>query len=93
MSYEEIVWSVNAVNVTDGINREEAVVLAQKYLIDYGLDVRHSVYRVGKVSQEGEWWEVQFNAGVARGASATWRFDFVEPIVIKVDAATGEARR
>ena len=89
MSYDEIVRTAEETNVADGVSRQEAVVLAQNYLIENGLDMKHSVYRVGPVERAGEEWIVRFNAGVARGASQTRRFDFVEPIQIKVDARTG----
>jgi len=92
MSYEEIVQSAKTTNVSDGVDRHEAIVLAQNYLIENGLDARHDIYRVGLVMDEGDHWSVQFNSGVSRGASQTRRFGFAEPISVKVDSTTGKVQ-
>ena len=89
MSYEQIMQSAQQTNTSDGVDRQEAIVLAQDYLIEKGLDAQHSVYRVGEVTKEGNTWFVQFNSGIARGASQNRQFDFVAPITVKVDASTG----
>ena len=91
MSYEQIVQTAKSTNAADGIDQQEAKVLAQHYLIQNGLDAQHSVYRVGQVIREGDKWAVQFNSGVSRGASQMRQFDFVQPITVKVDAKTGDA--
>ena len=77
-------------NVSDGVDKDEAVVLAQNFLIENGLDSQHDVYRVGKVVRQGDFWRVQFESGIARGVSQYRRFEFVEPIEIWVSAATGK---
>ncbi len=93
LSYDQIIQKADAVKASDGINRPQAVLIAQKFLIENGLDQRHDVYRVGEVQKEpdGSAWLVHFSGGVARGASETRRFGFTQPIIIRIDIADGKA--
>lgn len=86
-TYHQIVDQAKAVTTNDGISEQEARVLAQNYLIESNLDANHSVYRIGLISQESEYWLVHFNAGVARGSYR----GFVQPVTVKIDINTGVA--
>jgi len=93
LSYDQIRQKAEAVNFQDGVDQSEATLIAQKFVLDKGLDAEHPVNNVGEVrrTQDGSAWLVNFKGVLARGASQYRRFDFTQPITIRVDAANGKA--
>ena len=91
MTFEQIVQKANMVNTADGVSKDEAVLIAQKYLIDNKLDATHSIKKIEQVSYDPNrsLWTVHFGGVVERGASQFRRFGFTPSITIKVDGKTG----
>ena len=92
-SYSDILYEAEAVYKSDGINRDEAVLLAQEYMIKNNFDQKHSVHDIGPIGQlkEANQWLIIFLPGVDRGFNPRRRFEYVPPKNVVVDKETGHA--
>ncbi len=68
--YKKIIVSALNVKKNDGVNREEALLLAQKYLIDNGFEKTHDITsgKVLKLNQSDHSWLVSFPSIEKKGA-------------------------
>ena len=93
LSPEQIIQKANTVNYTDGVNKNEAELIAQKYLIDNNLAMVHSIYKIEQVNYDpdGNFWTVHFGGIISSGVSQNRQFDFTQPITISVNGKNGHA--
>jgi hypothetical protein len=93
MTPEQISQKVSAINYTDGVDEDEAILLAQKFMIDKGLAETHSIYNLEEVllDESGSFWTVNFGGSIARGASQTRQFGFTPSLSVKVNSKDGKA--
>ncbi len=87
----QVVKRAGTVNYADGIDRDEAVLIAQKYLVENNLDARLSLNNVEQVVYDpaGSRWTVHFGGVIERGAVPYRRFGFTPSGTVLVDARTG----
>lgn len=92
-SYSDILYEAESVYKSDGINRDEAVLLAQEYMIKNNFDQKHSIYNIGPIGQlkEADQWLIIFLPGVDRGINPRRQFEYVPPKNVVVDKVTGHA--
>lgn len=89
-SYESIIRKANAVNLQDGLDQNEAVLIAQKHVILSGLDQDVSVRRVGdtKLMADQNFWLVTFNDTLDNKIGER-RHDPAKSVIIQVNRTTG----
>lgn len=89
-SYESIIRKANAVNLQDGLDQNEAVLIAQKHVILSGLDQDVSVRRVGeaKLMNDQNFWLVTFNDTLDNKIGER-RHDPATAVMIQVNRTTG----
>ncbi|MGE0267294.1 MAG: hypothetical protein AB7S78_02385 [Candidatus Omnitrophota bacterium] len=90
VSYETIIRKANTLNLQDGLDKEEAVLVAQKHVILSGLDQDVSVRRVGEVKlmEDQNFWLVTFNDSVDNKIGER-RHEPPQKVVIQVNRTTG----
>ena len=93
MSYDEIRQAAVLTDVSDGIDRKEAITLAQNYVITHNLDSIHSVYRLGDVKAVDGKWLIPFNSVMHPvEAEVLYGFPDVQPLLVAVDIDTGNVK-
>lgn len=90
VSYETIIRKANSADLTDGLDKEEAVLIAQKHVILTGLDQDVSVRRVGEVKlmEDQNFWLVTFNDSIDNKIGDR-RHEPPQNVIIQVNRATG----
>ncbi len=94
MSYDAVLREAKQINIGDGIDRDEAVLLAQQHVILTGLDQDVSVWHVAEaryISQDNVW-QVFFRTGLDNKVGDR-RGEKVDEVVVAVNAKTGSSKR
>lgn len=94
MSYDQLLSKAKAVNISDGIDRNEAVLLAQRHVILTGLDQDVSVWHVAeaKFLADDNIWHVFFRTGLDNKVGDR-RGEKIDEVVVEVNAETGSSAR
>lgn len=94
MSYDQVLNAAKGVNLSDGVDRDEAVLLAQRHVILTGLDQDVSVWHVSEARflPEAQIWQIYFRTGLDNKVGDR-RGQTVDEVVVAVDAVTGASTR
>ncbi|MCA9404367.1 MAG: hypothetical protein KC897_11335 [Candidatus Omnitrophica bacterium] len=94
MSYDQLLSKAKAVNISDGIDRNEAVLLAQRHVILTGLDQDVSVWHVAEVKflADENTWHVFFRTGLDNKVGDR-RWEKIDEVAVAVNAETGSSAR
>lgn len=94
MSYDDVFTAAKAVEISDGINRDEAVLIAQRHVILTGLDQDVSVWHVAEARfrDNDNTWLVFFRTGLDNKVGDR-RDEKVEEVTVAVNAQTGSSAR
>lgn len=93
-NYESILRKAQAATLTDGLDRNEAVLLAQRYVILSGLDQDVSVWHVDEAVflNDSNVWQVLFGTGLDNKVGDR-RNEKPAVVRVEVNNATGVSRR
>lgn len=92
MSYDELLNAAKGINVADGIDRDEAILLAQRHVILTGLDQDVSVWHVADATfhDNDNTWHVYFRTGLDNKVGGQ-RGMTVDEITVAVNAKSGSS--
>ena len=90
MSYESMIRKADSIDLKKEIDKNDAILIAQKHIILTGLDQDISVRRIGEVKlmDDQNFWLVTFNKTIDNKVGER-RDEIPREIIIKVNRATG----
>lgn len=94
LNYETLLRAAKTINLSDGLNKDEAVLLAQRHVILTGLDQDVSVWHVDEVkfmAQQNSW-HIIFRTRLDNKVGDR-RGEMIAAVTVAVDANTGSCTR
>ncbi|MDH4163634.1 MAG: hypothetical protein OEW15_13235 [Nitrospirota bacterium] len=91
---EEINKQMTLVNVSDGVNRDEALILARNYMVNTGYDYDWNVNKPKTIEDAGDYWAITFPPledgwGSGRRKQSEITFQHLLPYFVHVTKADG----